>query len=152
MWKCGDTYQYPIPKPEGNPWDVVLEPYLKRDKIQCDAWKDEVQTLLIFAGLFSAVVTAFVIQSYQTLQPNPNDAAFLLLSRIADRLDNVTTSSTSSSTNFKPSASSIRINILWFISLILSLTTVLVGIVALQWIREHQRYTDAIKPKEALAI
>lgn len=49
-WKCGEPYQYSIPEPDGNPWEVVLEALLKKDKIQCDAWKDEVQNLLIFVG------------------------------------------------------------------------------------------------------
>lgn len=49
-WKCGEPYQYAIPEPVGNPWEVVLEALLKKDKIQCDAWKDEVQNLLIFVG------------------------------------------------------------------------------------------------------
>ncbi|KAF9478482.1 hypothetical protein BDN70DRAFT_776691, partial [Pholiota conissans] len=49
------------------------------------------------------------------------------------------------------SSSSIRINIFWFISLVLSLTTVLVGTIALQWLREHQSY-PGFSPKETLAI
>ncbi|KAF8901368.1 hypothetical protein CPB84DRAFT_1777694 [Gymnopilus junonius] len=48
MWRCGGAYEYPIPKPDGNPWEVVLEALLKKDKLQCAAWKDEVQNLLIF--------------------------------------------------------------------------------------------------------
>ena len=48
MWRCGQEYQYPIPKPDGNPWEVVLESLLKKDQVQCAAWKDEVQNLLIF--------------------------------------------------------------------------------------------------------
>jgi len=49
-WKCGEPYHYSIPEPEGNPWEVVWEALLKKDKIQCDGWKDEVQNLLIFVG------------------------------------------------------------------------------------------------------
>jgi len=49
-WKCGEPYQYSIPEPDGDPWEVVLEALLKKDKIQCDAWKDEVQNLLIFVS------------------------------------------------------------------------------------------------------
>lgn len=45
-----------------------------------------------------------------------------------------------------------QINILWFSSLILSLTTVIIGIVSLQWLREHQRYTEPLTSKQALAI
>jgi len=50
MWNCGDTYEYPIPKPNGDSWEVILHALLKKDKAQCDAWKDEVQNLLIFVS------------------------------------------------------------------------------------------------------
>ena len=96
------------------------------------------------------MVTSFVVTSVQTLQEDPNDVAVQLLARIADQLANTTTTSIASPTPFAPSTSAIRINTLWFISLILSLSTVLVGIVALQWLREHQRYTDRITPQECV--
>ncbi|KAF5329430.1 hypothetical protein D9619_009188 [Psilocybe cf. subviscida] len=137
-----------IPKPEGDMYEKLLAPLLERDKMQCDAWKDEVQNLLIFAGLFSAVVTAFIIESYKGLQTDSNDTVVSLLSRIADRLDAPLNASSFTSspqdfiTSFQPTPSSIRVNILWFISLVLSLTTALVGIISLQWLREHQQYDN----------
>lgn len=51
IWRCGDPYKYPFPETEGNPWTTVLEPYMKNDRIQCEAWKDEVQNLLIFVSI-----------------------------------------------------------------------------------------------------
>ncbi|KDR73067.1 hypothetical protein GALMADRAFT_73232, partial [Galerina marginata CBS 339.88] len=142
----GDSYQYSFPKPEGDCWNSVLEEKLKSDTIKCDAWKDEVQNLLIFAGLFSAVVTAFIIESYKTLRPDPNDIVIYLLKSIASG------SSASSPPTFTRAASTTRINICWFLSLILSLATVLVGIISLQWVREHQRYTDDITHRKSLAV
>jgi hypothetical protein len=109
------------------------------------------------AGLFSAVVTAFVLESYKSLQPDPNDTIINLLSQIANG-PNITSSfhvSTRSAiplvSSFVQSPSSVRINVFWFISLILSLTTVLVGTIAIQWLREHQSY-PGVSPKETLAI
>ena len=49
-------------------------------------------------------------------------------------------------------ASSIRINVLWFISLVLSLTTALIGIVSLQWLREHRRYPNTLSSRDKFAI
>ena len=81
-----------------------------------------------------------------------------LLTRIVTRLDNPLngTASTSQSigtlpTN-SPAASAIRINIFWFISLVLSLTTVLIGIVSLQWLREHQQYPQSLPSKQRFAL
>ncbi|KAF9482267.1 hypothetical protein BDN70DRAFT_801991, partial [Pholiota conissans] len=51
-----------------------------------------------------------------------------------------------------PSGSAIRVNILWFLSLVLSLSTVLVGIVSLQWIREYQRYAGVSSTRRKLAL
>ncbi|KDR83136.1 hypothetical protein GALMADRAFT_872377 [Galerina marginata CBS 339.88] len=157
IWGFDDPFIYAPPKPTSDPWSILLEPLMKKDKMQCEAWKEEVQNLLIFAGLFSAVVTAFIIESYRTLQPDPNDTIISLLSIIANRLDNTTIpapillSSTGLGSSFSPTTSSIRINNFWFISLVLSLATVLVGIISLQWIREHQNYTN-LPPRESFAL
>ncbi|KAF9484143.1 hypothetical protein BDN70DRAFT_770232, partial [Pholiota conissans] len=126
------------------------------DTERCSAWKEEVQTLLIFAGLFSAVVTAFVIESYKFLQPDPNAAVVGLLFHIASSINNSSpfppsVDPSSISTPFSQTSSSVRINIFWFLSLILSLTTVLVGTVSLQWLREHQSY-GGFSAKEKIAI
>ncbi|KAF9484109.1 hypothetical protein BDN70DRAFT_798383, partial [Pholiota conissans] len=151
-----EPFEHAPPKPDGDPWAIILKPEMEVDKIQCDAWKDEVQNLLIFAGLFSAVVTAFVIESYKFLQPDPNDTIVFLLSQIANSANSTSSSpipvgGTVSTASFAQSPSSVRINVCWFLSLILSLTTVLVGTIALQWLREHQSYPP-FSPKESLAI
>jgi hypothetical protein len=51
QWKYNDPYQYPIPRGTEDPWETLLEPLLAKDQVQCDAWKDEVQNLLIFVGI-----------------------------------------------------------------------------------------------------
>ncbi|KIM43427.1 hypothetical protein M413DRAFT_68915, partial [Hebeloma cylindrosporum] len=139
QWSYKEPHRYPIPRSNEDPWETLLEPLLAKDRVQCEAWKDEVQNLLIFAGLFSAVVTSFVVESSKDLRSDPNT---LLLSHIATLLANGANGTNASiplELQFSPSPSSYRINTLWFASLVLSLTTVLVGIVSLQWIREHQR-------------
>ncbi|KAF8957091.1 hypothetical protein BDZ97DRAFT_120112 [Flammula alnicola] len=162
LWKCGDPYKFAPPQEEGDPWDKLLQPMLKRDKEQCDAWKDEVENLLIFAGLFSAIVTAFIIESYKGLKQDPNDAMIFLLSHIAARLDSpgINNSSTGTTSTNNPlqipvspiPVSTSRVNVLWFISLVLSLTTVLVGTVGLQWLREHLRYPVTMVPRDKFAM
>ncbi|KDR71745.1 hypothetical protein GALMADRAFT_253491 [Galerina marginata CBS 339.88] len=52
---------------------------------------------------------------------------------------------------FTPTHSSIRVNAFWFLSLVLSLTTVLVGIVTLQWLREYQSY-PGLSPRDTRAV
>ncbi|EEB99793.1 hypothetical protein MPER_00435, partial [Moniliophthora perniciosa FA553] len=45
-------------------------------------WRDDIDTLLVFAGLFSAVVTAFAIESYQWLDEDPADTTVALLTQL----------------------------------------------------------------------
>jgi len=82
-----------------------------------------------------------VVESSKDLQPDPNT---FLLSHIATLIGNAANGTIANiplDLQFSPSPSSYRVNTLWFASLVLSLTTVLVGIVSLQWIREHQQYS-----------
>jgi len=111
-------------------------------------------TNFVQAGLFSAIVTAFVIESYKTLKQDSNDLSVILLSQILSQLER---SANASVPTILPQDSTVtpsdmRVNAFWFVSLILSLTTVLVGIVALQWLREHQRPTDDISPQLAYSL
>ena len=52
LWSCGDPLKYPVPREDGDLWDKLLKPLLERDKQQCDAWRDEVENLLIFVSQF----------------------------------------------------------------------------------------------------
>jgi len=102
------------------------------------------------AGLFSAVVTAFIIESYKALKQDPSE---ILLSRILAQLEGRANGTDIPTTpTFTPTPTEIRVNILWFLSLIFSLTTVLVGIIALQWLREHLRPHTDLEPQIAFSL
>lgn len=79
----------------------------------------------------------------------------LLLSTIANNLQNSQHNNTEaipiSQPAFSPTPSIVRVNIFLFISLILSLATVLIGIVSLQWLREHQAHTGSFTPQNTFA-
>ncbi|PPQ90832.1 hypothetical protein CVT25_011974 [Psilocybe cyanescens] len=151
-WHCSDPHRYNIPKKDDS-WIRCHNFVEKYDNEMCDAWKDEVDKLLIFAGLFSATVTAFTIESYKWLSEDTDDVSVRLLAFMAQQVSNSTTPVPSNllPTPFSVAASDVRINAAWFLSLTLGLTTVLVGILCLQWLREFQR--DASLPhKDAVAL
>ena len=92
--------------------------------------------------------------SYKWLQSDASTYEAQLLSLIYEQLNPDTgaelLAEISSSSPFSQGPV-VRINILWFLSLSLSLTTVLVGIVVAQWLREYER--DVSLPSKArLAI
>lgn len=45
----GDSFTVPVAT--GNPWESCLSPLLEEDKLKCDAWRDEVQNLLLFVSV-----------------------------------------------------------------------------------------------------
>ncbi|KAL1940416.1 hypothetical protein VTO73DRAFT_8988 [Trametes versicolor] len=49
-------------------------------------WNQEIDTYLVFAGLFSAILTAFNVQSYLLLQPAAPDPSFVVLQQISAQL------------------------------------------------------------------
>jgi len=96
------------------------------------------------------VVTAFIIESYKALKQDPSE---VLLSRILAQLEGrVNGTDIPTTPRFTPTHSDIRVNILWFLSLIFSLTTVLVGIIALQWLREYLRPHTDLEPQIAFSL
>ncbi|ESK86040.1 hypothetical protein Moror_9418 [Moniliophthora roreri MCA 2997] len=133
-------------------WEKMLKEVSRHDEDMVKGWRDDIDTLLVFAGLFSAVVTAFVIESYQWLDEDPADITVTLLMQLVSVQVNGSQSASFVPTQFKPDASSIRINVFWFLSLILSLTSALFGLLCKQWVREHQRDTTTRTPGEALAL
>ena len=107
------------------------------------------------AGLFSAVLTAFLVGSYQGLQQQPGDITNQILVHISHQLSN--TGSLNSTLppfiipSFTPSHSSIRVNTLWTLSLITSLFTASLGIFMKQW--PHQFVAqNSIDPMERVKI
>ncbi|EJD44308.1 hypothetical protein AURDEDRAFT_65432 [Auricularia subglabra TFB-10046 SS5] len=144
---AGNFAKYHNPPPhiyvKDEAWQNCVRAMEKHDSVLCRGYREEIDTLLVFAGLFSAVVTAFSIESYQWLQNDPQEAMVMLLLQI---VDSVSTNGTSATipTNFGLSASvSARINIYWFMALSLSLSAALIGILCKQWIREFERYVGA---------
>lgn len=104
------------------------------------------------AGLFSAILTAFNVQSYLLLQPVAPDPSIAILQQISSQLGSFSISlpfvnSTQSTSTSRLSANAdvappiprwaVWLNTLWFSSLILSLTSASVGIMVKQWLNEY---------------
>ncbi|KAK0465672.1 hypothetical protein IW261DRAFT_1290045, partial [Armillaria novae-zelandiae] len=99
----------------------------KYDKDTCKDWKEEIDTLLVFAGLFSAVATAFIIDSYKWLLNTDSNATSL------------------------PTEVQKRINVYWFSSLLLALSSASTGMLCKQWLREYIRHAGR-STEDALCV
>ncbi|TFK86562.1 hypothetical protein K466DRAFT_587126 [Polyporus arcularius HHB13444] len=111
-------------------------------------WKEEMDTLLVYAGLFSAVLTAFNVQSYQLLQPGSTDSTVALLHEISSQLSSFTiTPHFVNSTRdgsipghiqspFHAPTSAVWLNTLWFSSLVFSLASASIALFVKQWLHE----------------
>lgn len=133
--------------PDG--WSLCAQNVQKHDDTVVRNWKDEIDTLLVFAGLFSAIVTAFITESYQWLSQDPQDITVKLLSEISTKLNgNAQTRGlerapllaiATDSVPFSAPLSAVVINSLWFVSLVAALSSAFIGILVKQWLREYMR-------------
>ncbi|OSC98045.1 hypothetical protein PYCCODRAFT_1447694 [Trametes coccinea BRFM310] len=115
-------------------WPLYLEHALAEDKETMQTWNTDLDSILIFAALFSAVLTTFIIESYKGLQADPTT---ILLQAILLELQmsrNTSATVPSGPQQYHAPRSAIRVNVYWFSSLILSLATALIAILAKQWV------------------
>lgn len=104
-----------------------------------------VLTLSRQAALFSAILTAFLIESYKSLNPDSGDLSVHLLAQISHQLAAASNGSTypiAPSQSFTPSMSSLICNGLWFISLGFSLACALIATFVQQWARDFLHKAD----------
>ncbi|TFK86192.1 hypothetical protein K466DRAFT_493270, partial [Polyporus arcularius HHB13444] len=112
-------------------------------------WKEEMDSLLIYAGVSSAVLTAFNVESYHLLQPDPTEPTLAVLKQISAQLNGYTfippflnaTDATAGSGHlteapFQAPASAVWLNSLWFSSLVFSFASALLALFVKQWIYE----------------
>ncbi|KAJ6516697.1 hypothetical protein C8R47DRAFT_402692 [Mycena vitilis] len=126
-------------------WAVYVSEAEKYDRGLVESWKSDMEGMLIFAGLFSASLTAFLIESYKTLNPDSGDTTALLLAQISQQLAasaNGTPFQIPPAVPFTPPTSSLVCNTLWFISLGLSLTCALIATLLEQWARDFLHRAD----------
>ncbi|KAJ7930055.1 hypothetical protein B0H13DRAFT_913330 [Mycena leptocephala] len=125
----------------GRIWAIYLAEAEKYDKALVESWRDNVTGILIFAGLFSATVTAFIIEGYKTLLADSGDTTVHLLTQISLQLSQMTSENSSTIIvspvpQFVPSNSALICNILWIISLGLSLCCALIATLVGQWAQD----------------
>ncbi|KAI0755436.1 hypothetical protein BC629DRAFT_1271619, partial [Irpex lacteus] len=125
-------------------WGDLAYALQKNDSQEIDRCCNDIDTILTFAGLFSAAVTAFNVESYKLLQQDPADLSSNILLHISQQLQNLTMGAGGPVINlaytvpaFQKSNSAVRLNMLWFSSLVFSLIAAALSILAKEWLREY---------------
>ncbi|KAF8502812.1 hypothetical protein F5888DRAFT_1119222 [Russula emetica] len=128
-------------------WKLYRDEAKSHDDARIDTLKEGMDSALIFAGLFSAALTAFVVDSKQNLTPRQHST---ILSQISVQLSSIAPQVTIPSTPpppfppFSPLISDVRVNVFWFMALAFSLLAALLAILVQQWVRNYmhvfQRY------------
>ncbi|KAI0261631.1 hypothetical protein BC834DRAFT_791317, partial [Gloeopeniophorella convolvens] len=120
-------------------WKLYGAESEKYDMALVNSWKASADSVLIFTGLFSAIVATFLVETYKTLQPDTGTQIVAILTQLATRSDGVAipASSLDQELQFTKPISAIRINILMFLSLFMSVTSALLSTLIQQWAREY---------------
>ncbi|KAH9062328.1 hypothetical protein EDB87DRAFT_339146 [Lactarius vividus] len=128
----------------GRLWTMYLTEAEKEDKEITENWKGDTEGILVFTGLFSATVASFIIESYKQLSLDSGTKTNVLLAQISQQLANTSNGApftgveAQNNQPFKPTASAVRVNVMWFLSLVLSLTCALSAVLMQQWARRYQ--------------
>ncbi|KAJ7655891.1 hypothetical protein B0H17DRAFT_1185983 [Mycena rosella] len=129
-------------------WSIYITEAERYDSALVESWKADMEGMLIFSGLFSASLTAFIIESYKNLIPDTGNMTVALLSQVSQQLSaqfNGSHLSIPSPIPFEVQTSSLICNGFWFVSLGLSLTCALLATLVEQWAREFLHKTE-IRP------
>ncbi|CAE6412292.1 unnamed protein product [Rhizoctonia solani] len=133
--------------PDAQVWKTYVREADQVDEELVDGWNKSMDVMLIvFAALFSAISTAFVIESYRNLKQDPTDISSRTLFTISQTLmfiangsepSNVPLTFETEVSPFHPSAKAICVNVLWFSSLSLSVAVSLISMLAKEWCLEY---------------
>jgi hypothetical protein len=93
-----------------------------------------------------------VVESYQSLQEDYTQTSAELLRQISQQLANSSYPAAPDTSQFQVQRSDVRVNVCWFVSLLLSLVVALFGIFLKQWMRSYIRWTDVTPDQEAVAL
>ncbi|KAF8601220.1 hypothetical protein BDV93DRAFT_446284, partial [Ceratobasidium sp. AG-I] len=125
-------------------WKLYLEEAEEHDQELVKSRHGSLDMLLLFAALFSAILTAFIIESKDLLQQNPADASAALLllvlqsqQRIELGIPSPVDTPLDELPTFIPSAAARWINGIWFTSLALSLSAALIAMLGKEWLTAY---------------
>ncbi|KAF5309418.1 hypothetical protein D9619_012381 [Psilocybe cf. subviscida] len=123
-------------------WTLYLEATKPKGEELTRVWNSDLDTILIFAGLFSAILTAFLIETRKNLQPDSQDLTNRYLHALVVQLQSPNRPHMNASAieavfeKYTPSTAFRWINGLWFVALTFSLVGAFGSILAKGWVAQ----------------
>jgi hypothetical protein len=102
--------------------------------------------------LFSAILTAFIVEGQKKLEDDPITTSVQVLQRISMQLNGSFNDQSSPPERFSPSTTIVTVNALWFCGLILSLFAALLGILAKQWLHVYGNWSERDQPRNSVIL
>ncbi|QRW23909.1 U3 small nucleolar RNA-associated protein 10 [Rhizoctonia solani] len=132
--------------PDACIWRLYAEEAKEYDGEMAYERNKNLDTMLLFATLFSAIVTAFLMESTDLLEQDSSEVSTQLLLKLLHSQQRIEMGVSDSTApifelpNFVPSATARLINILWFTALMISLGAAVVAILAKEWLSAFMSY------------
>ncbi|KAG6863745.1 hypothetical protein C0991_003523, partial [Blastosporella zonata] len=139
-------------------WNVYLDEGESYDSDMIESFRNIIDGVLLFSALFSAVVTTFVAQTSQSLQP---DNAQIMVALLYENNRLLRVAGNSTGIDAVPSAglipgsmthtsTDVWVNGLFFGSLVMSLSVALVTVLVKQWIQAYTSFVSGSAKDRAL--
>ncbi|KAJ7280077.1 hypothetical protein C8J57DRAFT_1567175, partial [Mycena rebaudengoi] len=155
---CSDLSQQPMPEvplTSNSTWGALLRTTVAETiQPKVDRWRSGLDALLVFLGLFSAIVTAFLVESLSGLHPDKAARTNELLANLTDILItlsgvNPISLNLSNPAQFQPDSTDVWLNSYWSLSLILSLSVAALavtcrGFLNMVTLSRHAKATDKL--------
>ncbi|KAG6914475.1 hypothetical protein DXG01_017052 [Tephrocybe rancida] len=118
-------------------WKIYNDEAAKFDSSLTEGWNRGVDVLLVFTGLFSAVLTTFIIQSFQLMVPDASETTNALLQKLIAFQTNSDQIVIPPPKQTPTPLQVTWVNGLWFAALACSLSTALISMLAKQWLQAY---------------
>ncbi|KZT50388.1 hypothetical protein CALCODRAFT_409165, partial [Calocera cornea HHB12733] len=67
-------------------WQTYVTEAKEMDEVLMKKWNEGIDVFLLFTGLFSAILSAFLVVAWSSLQPDPSQTASDALGAISQQL------------------------------------------------------------------
>ncbi|KZT50598.1 hypothetical protein CALCODRAFT_407209, partial [Calocera cornea HHB12733] len=120
-------------------WQAYVREADELDAMLLKKWNEGIDVFLLFTGLFSAILSAFLVVAWSTLQPDPTQRTLDALTKISEQLvilsagEGINASMSYQPPPFSAPLWAQAINGLWFTSLFISLLSAVLSMLVKEW-------------------